>query len=318
MSIVYANIVQATVVTAILIRAAGIRSWATPSRLKLSRIRDLLRYGAPLALQGIAHNASRYWDNLAVMKLFGDSATGVYNMAYNLADIPAIQVGEQLATVLMPSMSALPEDRRAEALERSSAILSLIIFPMAVGLGLVSTPLIAVILPADRWQEVGPLLLVLAGLSVFRPIMWVLSAYMEVQARTARLMYLELAKIVVLLGGFILLAPFGLRVAAAAVGIAFGATSVAGVLMVAREGPSIWRLFLGFAQPLAACAVMAVAVIATDRGLRLAGVDAPAIHLAVEIAVGAGAYAIGALTICRTASRDLIKQLRGALRKDSE
>jgi PST family polysaccharide transporter len=318
MAIVYANIVQSTVVTGILINAAGVRAWATPSPIRWERVKDMLRYGAPLALQGIAHSASRTWDNLAVMKLFGDAATGCYNMAYNLADIPAIQVGEQLAVVLMPSMSALPPERRAQALERSSAILSLIIFPMAIGLGLIGKPLIAVILPADRWQEVGPLLLVLAGLSVFRPVMWVLSAYMEAQARTGRLMYLELAKIGVLLGGFIVLAPYGLRVAACAVGIAFGATSIAGVLLVAREGPSVWRMFLGFAQPLAACAVMTGAVVATSRVLAALDVDRPIVYLLVEIAVGGVAYALAALVICRTTARDLIRLLRGALRKGDD
>ena len=68
-------------------------------------------------------------------------AVGQYNLAYNLADVPAIQVGEQIALVLMPSMAELPPERRARALERSSALLSLIIFPLAVGLGLVAYPL---------------------------------------------------------------------------------------------------------------------------------------------------------------------------------
>ena len=97
----------------------------------------MLRFGVPLGVQGIAHNASRYWDNLAVSHFFGPDATGAYNMAYNLADIPAIQVGEQIALVLLPSMAELPP--RAPRPRRSNArraLLSLIIFPLAVGLGL--------------------------------------------------------------------------------------------------------------------------------------------------------------------------------------
>src|SRR6202000_1884331 len=122
-------------------------SWATPTRLRWARYKDMLRFGVPLGLQSAAHAASRYWDNLAISHFFGTATTGAYNMAYNLADIPAIQVGEQLALVLMPSMASLPPDRRPRALERSSALLSLIIFPLAVGLGLIAQPLIALILP---------------------------------------------------------------------------------------------------------------------------------------------------------------------------
>ena len=75
-------------------------------------------------------------------------------------------------------------DRRPAALERSSALLSLIIFPLAVGLGLVAYPLIDLLLPDNKWQEVAPLLTVLSCLSVFRPITWVMSAYLEAESKT--------------------------------------------------------------------------------------------------------------------------------------
>ncbi|MBA3502492.1 MAG: oligosaccharide flippase family protein, partial [Deltaproteobacteria bacterium] len=145
-SIVIANVVQSCVVVVVLVRASGIASWATPTPLKWSRFADMLKYGVPLGVQGLAHGASRYWDNLTISHYFGPGATGAYNMAYNLADIPAVQVGEQIAMVLMPSMAELPKERRAAALERSTALLSIIIFPLAVGLGLVAYPLIALIL----------------------------------------------------------------------------------------------------------------------------------------------------------------------------
>ena len=277
----------------------------------------MLKFGLPLGLQGIAHNASRYWDNLAVSHFFGAGATGAYNMAYNLADIPAIQVGEQIALVLLPSMAELPPERRANALERSTALLSIIIFPLAVGLGLIAYPLIAAILPANQWQEVAPLLTVLACLSVFRPITWVLSAYMESEGKTNRLMFLEVAKVGLLLGGIALLSPYGLRTAAFAVGLAFGLTAIAGVAMVVREGPSPGKLLVGFLQPLLACAVMGAAVFGVDRTLTAAGVTHPLIYLLTEIAVGGIAYVIAALILCRDTAKDLLGLLGKALRKSA-
>ena len=79
----------------------------------------MLRFGLPLGIQGIAHRRSRYWDNLAISHYFGPAATGAYNMAYNLADIPAIQVGEQIALVLMPVDGGAADGAPAAA--RSSA-----------------------------------------------------------------------------------------------------------------------------------------------------------------------------------------------------
>ena len=315
MSIVIANIVQSVVVVTILISAAGVRSWATPAKLSWKRTKAMLRYGVPLGIQGNAHNASRYWDNLAVSHFFGTSALGAYNMAYNLADIPAIQVGEQIALVLLPSMAELPVERRPRALERSTALLSIIIFPLAFGLGMIAYPLIATILPANGWQEVAPLLTVLACLSVFRPITWVLSAYMESLAKTSKLMFLEVAKLGLLLGGIALLSPYGLRVASSAIGIAFGLTAIGGVLMVMREGPSPAKLFVGFMQPLLACGVMAAAVLGVHHGLRVAGIEHAWIYLIVEILVGAIVYVAAALVICRETSKDLLGLIKQALRK---
>ena len=315
MSIVIANIVQSVVVVAILIHAAGFADWATPSPLRMSRIKDMLKFGLPLGVQGVAHNAARYWDNLTISHFFGPGAAGVYNNAYNLADVPAIQVGEQIALVLLPSMAELPPDRRAHALERSTALLSLIIFPLAVGLGLVAYPLIALLLPGNEWQEVAPLLAVLACLSVFRPVTWVLSAYMESQGRTSKLMFLEIAKVLLLIAGIMLLQPYGLRVAAGAVGIAFGLTAIAGVVLVMREGPSPWKLLVAFVQPLVACGVMAAAVIAVNRVLLLVDLDHPAILLIVEVVVGALAYVAAALVIARDTSRDLLRLAKKAMKR---
>jgi lipopolysaccharide exporter len=315
MSIVYANLVQSLVVVAILFRAAGLRSWATPTRFSPARVKDMLVYGVPLGIQNIANQASRYWDKLTISHYFGTGAVGTYNMAYNLADIPAIQVGEQIALVLMPSMAELPRERRPRALERSSALLSLIIFPLAVGLGLVAYPLIALVLPNNEWQDVAPLLAVLTCLSVFRPITWVLSAYLEAEAKTNRLMVLELLKIGLLVLGIAALHPFGLEVAAGAVGIAFGFSALLGIAVVVREGVS-WRALLsGFARPLAACAVMAAAVLGVDRGLVALGLDHPAIQLGAEILVGAVAYIVAAFVFARETAIDLLQLVKKALRR---
>jgi PST family polysaccharide transporter len=315
MSIVYANLIQSSVIVLITWQAAGF-GWFRRRPLRRERFKDMSKFGVPLAVGAIAHGASRYWDNLTVSALFGPAATGVYNMAYNLADVPAIQIGEQIATVLLPSLTELPPDERAPAVERSAALLSLVLFPLAVGLALVAYPLISLILPSNKWQEVAPLLAILTSLSVFRPFIYVLSAYMEANGRTRRLMYLEVGKLFVMIGLMIALAPLGLRASASAVGISFGLSAIVGAIVIAPEGLSAKRLLLGFLQPLLACVVMAAAVLGAHRGLQLANIDRPAVELIVDIVVGAVAYVAAALVICRATSRDLLQLLK-RLRKRS-
>jgi PST family polysaccharide transporter len=315
MSIVIANIVQSTVMFAIMVRAAGFASWATPTPMRWARIKDMLRYGVPLGVQNISAQAARYWDRLAISYYFGTGATGAYNMAYNLADVPAIQVGEQVALVLMPSMAELPPERRPRALERSTALLSLIIFPLAIGLGLIAEPLIELLLPANDWQAAAPLLAVLACLSVFRPIAWVLSAYLEAEAKTNRLMVLEVLKVGLILGGIALLHPYGVVVAAGSVGAAFGLTAIVGVLLVIREGISPARLLGAFVRPLAACAVMAGAVWGVHAGLSRLELDHPGVLVAAMVVAGAIAYVAAAFVFCRATARDLIDLVKKAFRR---
>ena len=136
---------------------------------------------------------------------------------------------------------------------------------------------------------------------------------MVADSKTNRLMLLEIGKACVLLGGIAVLARFGLVVASAAVGIAFGAMAIAGVAMVAREGPSPWRLMVGFLQPFAACVVMTVAVWLTAHALPGGGVTHPAHALVVEIVVGAVVYVVAMFAIAAERSRELLSLLRKAL-----
>ncbi|MDB4957937.1 MAG: hypothetical protein JWO36_5506 [Myxococcales bacterium] len=310
-AVVVGNIVQSSMATALLIRAAGWAAWATPVPLRWGRFADMLRFGVPLAVQLIAHSASRYWGTLAIVRIFGSAAAGVYSLAYNLADIPAIYIGEQLTLVLMPSLASLPPDRRAAAFERATRMLALILFPLAIGLGLVAKPLVALVLPAN-WQGVAPLLTVLSALSVSRPITCALSSYMEAREQTGQLMFLELANLVLLLGGTWALSGLGLTWSAGAVGIAFGIYAVAGVWLVARNGLSIRRLARGFVQPLAACGAMAVVVL-TVRAM-IEGTISIGAQLGTEIAVGALTYVLVASVVCRETARNLVELARDMMK----
>jgi PST family polysaccharide transporter len=308
-AIIVGNIVQSTVMASIVMIAAGWRSWATPTRLRWSRFREMARFGIPLSVQAVAHNASRYWDNLTVSHYFDAGAAGLYNMAYNLADIPAVHVGEQLASVLLPSFARLEPERRPRALERATALLSLIIFPMAIGLGLVAGPLVRVALSSE-WQGVAPLLTVLSALSVFRPVTWVVSTYMEAGLQTSRYMWLEIVKLIVLLASIAILSRFGILWAAGGVGVAFGFAAITGVLLVVRDARARARIARGFLQPLAACGVMVAAVLAFRHAFSVS----PWLELIAEIALGAIAYTIAALVICRDTARDFLGLLKGVLR----
>lgn len=313
-SIVVANILQSLVTVALVFRATGF-SWFKRFPWSWARTREILDYGFPLGVAQLLNSASRYWDNLAFSAFFGRRVLGFYNMAYNLADIPAVQFGEQIAGVMLPAMQKVSPPERKRAVVTASALLSLVVFPMAVGLGAVSSSLIAVLLRPD-WLEVAPLLTVLSVLSVFRPQTWVFTSYLNTFGRNRALMALEAFKLALLLGCIAAFARFGPLWSAGAVGLAFATHMLAlAALLVFQDGISGRALASAFLRPLLACAVMAAAVLGARRALLGAGLRSHLLLLVVEIAVGAAVYVPAAFLFARDSSQELVGRLRKALRR---
>ena len=313
-SIVVGNIVQSVVTTGLIVRATGVR-WFQRSPWQWVRFVEIMRFGIPVGAGQVFNFASRYWDNLLFARYFGTGVAGTYNMAYNLADIPAVQVGEQMTGVLLPAMASLTPEQRKAAVIRSTGLMAMAVFPLAVGLGAVSDSLIALLL-SDEWQGVAPLLTVLSVLSVVRPMAWGVSSYLASFGRNRTLMILEAAKVVLLFACIFAFASLGPRWAAASVGIAFGVQSLITIgVVVTTDGIAPGPMIAAFLRPLLACAAMAGAVIGTRYGLGELGVTHPAILTAVEIVVGAAAYVPAAFLFARPIARDFLAQLKRALRR---
>jgi PST family polysaccharide transporter len=278
-------------------------------------VREIVRFGLPLGFAQLFDFATRYWDNLAFGAYFGPRVVGLYNMAYNLADIPAVQIGEQISGVLLPAMSELAPADRKSALIRSTGLMALVVFPLAVGLGAVAPTLIRCLLP-DAWQGVAPLLTVLSVLSVARPMGWGVTAYFASMSRTRAIMVLELLKLVMLFGCIVAFSSLGPVWTAVSVGVAFGGQSLVKLgLVIYTDAIAIRPLASAILRPLAACGVMTVAVIGARQGAIALGIAAPAAMLAIEIVAGALTYAAAALVLAGPIARDFLQQLRRAFRR---
>ncbi|MCG8420449.1 MAG: oligosaccharide flippase family protein [Proteobacteria bacterium] len=313
-AIVIGNIVQSCVVMAIMLVATSWRQWLKPYRINWKRTVDMFRFGTLLNLDNALYSLGRTIDNLMISSRFGPGAMALYQMGYNIADIPATQVGEHVSGVLLPSLAKIEPSRRIAVVVRSTTLLGLIIFPMAVGLAVVADPLIEVILP-DKWQGVAPLLTILAILSVFRPLSWTLGQHLKVTERTGTMLFCEIIKVGLLLIGLSVLPTPVL--AAASVGVAFGAHSLSFAVAISRQdNVPIVRFLPGFVRPLLSCAVMAAAVLGVRYGLIALGVETAAIRLAVEIITGAVVYVPCAFIFTGSTARDFLSLLRKALGRD--
>jgi len=312
LAVVAGNLARSVLRSASFVGLVERRDWLEPSALTKDETRRLFAFGLPMALGASMSFAARRWDNLLVSHQFGPGPTGAYNLAYNLADVPAIQVGEQIGDVLLPSFARLEPERRADAFLRSISLLGLLVFPLAVGLGAVA-PTLVVTLFDERWRSVGPMLVLLSALSVTRPVGWVVASYLQAAGRPGRIVWLEGIKLVCLLGG---IATWGRATplhACVAVGVAFAIHAFASLWVLDRDAGVSMRGALTRLVPVLSACVPLVAGVLSVRWLARGHALWPAFQLSLEVLAGAAGYLLGAWLVARRDTEDLLSRLRGAL-----
>jgi lipopolysaccharide exporter len=312
-AIVMGNLARSLARLAMIAGGADRREWLTPSTLRLGRLREILAFGLPISIGALAAFAARRWDTLLVSRFFGPGPAGTYNLAYNLAEIPAVHVGEHVGEVLLPSFAQMEPARRPEVLARSLRLLGLVMFPLGLGLGAVAPTLaLAVLDPA--WQSVGPMLTVLAVLSIAAPIGTLVGSYLLARQRPRALMALEgfkLLAILLLIATVGRLSPLWVCVA---VDAGFAAHALVSVWFVARvESIPVWALVRELARPLAACIPMLATVAGVRAGGDALGWTSPVLLLVCETLTGGIVYVAAALLVARESVGDLAGLARRSL-----
>lgn len=313
-AIVIGNIVQYALQLVLFAASVDRRDWLEPCRLRWQTYRKLLEFGLPLSAGGLANMAARDWDDIIVGALFGPADLGAYRLAYRLADMPATDIGESIGDVLLPEFAHLDDDERRVALVRSTGVLTLLMAPMAVGLGLVAPTLVAVALPAE-WQGVAPILTVLSVLSIVRPLGWTVGVYLQARDMTGWIMRLDVAKAIAVLGSIVAFSKMGILWVCGGIGMGFALHSLACLWVVDRyDGVSMKDQLLGLIGPIIACVPMAAAVLGARYGLlEIAPNIALIALLAVEITVGAATFVAAALILAPKTSGYFIELVKGAV-----
>lgn len=313
-AIVLANIARSLLRAGCFVFAVELRDWLEPCRLSIRTVRELFAFGIPVSAGAFFAFAARRWDNLLVSRFFGPGPTGMYNLAYNLADVPAIQVGEQIGDVLLPSFARMEPARRPDALVRSMTLLALVVFPLAVGLGAVAPTLVATVFDA-RWRPIAPMLVLLSALSVTRPVGWMVESYLQARQEPQLILRLEVFKVIVLVLFIVTIGRVGPLWTCGAVGGAFGAHALATLWAVRRiDGISLRRSLGGLLPALEACGPMVLAVLVARHVLARYGIGMRGVTLGVEVLVGASSYVVAARIMARDATFDLLASIRDALK----
>jgi PST family polysaccharide transporter len=308
-----AGSIARSAITFVLFSATAPRAeWLKRSPFRGAVARRLFGYGAPIMLSSVADRVASTWDNLIVLRLFGESVMGSYALSYSLAETPLTYVAERMGDVLMPAFSKMEPADRPAAVVRAAGLMALVVAPLGVGIGAIAPTLVRVFFDT-RWAGMASIMTVLSVMTVFQPVPWSAIAYLAAEKMTRPIMVMSIARAILLLT---LVAVLGWRGgpvwACAGVGAGYAAHSVLSVILTARLTPlAAGPYFLSVLRPLLACVPMFVAV----AGLRifLADRGAPAaLSLVAQIVCGAGVYAGAALGLAGANVRELIRLIRVA------
>ncbi len=306
MSIIIGNIARSGLKAILTIASVERRSWLHVVKLRLAVLRRIGAYGLEVAIQSVAGFGARRWDHVLVSRMFGSGVMGAYNLAYNLADVPAVHIGEQITDVLQASFAHLPDDERRRVFDKSLGLIALCTFPVAIGMGAVAPTLAAIFLDR-RWAGTGVLLMILSAMSLARPVYGAVASVIMVARGPRITMILEWLTLAVLLGLIATLGRLGPAWACVAVGIAFGARTIAGVIIAARIlALPLARLFLAMLGPLLACVPLVGAVVLVKHEFDRWAVTSDLALLATQIVVGGVAFVAAALVLAPQASQRVI------------
>ncbi len=295
---------------ALTLPAVGWRDWLEPHRMRLATFAEILGFGASVSVTAIATFAMRRWDSLLVSRYFGAGAMGAYDYAYNLADTPATAIGEQMTDVVTAAFRHFDPRTRAAALVRSCTMLSLIMLPLAFGLGAVAHTLVQAFLP-ESWAGVATMLQTLSVLSAARPLALVAIGYLYVSQRQGLVMWLELLSLAAVLVAIPTSAPLGLGWTCGAVGTVFVLRALGAMWFVRRLGGiRISSLLSPQVKPLLGCLVMVATILAVRPSIQ----ELPAAgRLVIEVGLGGCVYLASAALFFRSESRQLLGTIRSAL-----
>lgn len=315
MAIVAANVARSLVRSFGFIASVERAEWLTRHPLERAIYARVLRFGVRIWIGAGAEFATTRWDNLIVSYLFGPTVMGQYQIAYNLADVPAGQIGEQVAEVLLPSFAKLPKESRKDALVSSAGVLAFVIFPVAIGFGAVAPTLIHAVM-REAWAPVAPMLVALCAISVLRPASWQIAAYLIANDRPGTHMRCSFAQLAMLVLSLLTLGRLGPIWACVAVGCALATYGLGALWSIRRaDGLPMRAVLARYVPALLACAPMVLAVLAARSLLRAHGLHGHGLALGVEILAGVLGYLTGAFTLARGMTREFLALVRAARRR---
>lgn len=174
--------------------------WRPALRFEASLARPLLRYGVNIVAVDSLGVTLNNVDYLFIGRLLGAEALGVYTLAFRIPELLVKNFCNLVGQVLFPAYSKLQDDTKAlsSGFLVSMRSITLVTAPIALGLAVVSRPLV-ITLFTEKWEAAIPVLSAIALYTLIRSLTFNIGNVYKAQGRPDILTKLSLLKIPFLL-----------------------------------------------------------------------------------------------------------------------
>ena len=284
-------------------------AWVPGFRFQMSSLRELSHYGIFASANRLLQNMSL--DQLLMGTLLGPSSLGLYNFATRMLQLLGGVVSGGLSPVTHVLLSSLQtrQDKVRDAFLMATFGCSIVSFPLFIGLALVARdaiPLVfgdawtAAILPVQFFCVIGTM----SGVGIIQ------AALITSQGKASWWFSYQLIRNVVTISTILTVYSYGVEAITFAMMIGTLVLWPITIRMTSRLiDVTAGRYFMQFLRPLAAAALMGVAI---HYSRSVVENGSPLIRLVALVAVGGTAYALGLAVLCRKQIRNLVCIVRGS------
>lgn len=155
-----------------------------PSRPVWRGLGQFISFGATMFASKLIYFFSQNLASIIIGKFIGVEALGLFNVAYNLAIVPAQKIQSVLVTVFGPAFARVQSDAELlrKAAYESLFTVSFFFVPAMIGLAAVA-PYLVRVLYGEKWGEAGSYLAVLAFVGLMKGLEHVLRALLVAMGR---------------------------------------------------------------------------------------------------------------------------------------
>jgi O-antigen/teichoic acid export membrane protein len=280
--------------------------WLPGWRIKYSSLRELLHYG--VFASGNRFLQTMNLDQLIIGTLVSPAALGIYNFSRRLFEMINNVVAGGLTSVSHALLSSLQNEQAKvrEAFLMATFGCSLVSFPVFMGLAAVADDAIPLIFGQHWASAIWPVRF-FCVIGLMSGIGIVQASLITSQGKSDWWFYYQLVRNIVTIATVFLLYPYGVTAIVAALAVEVLLLWPITLWMVSRLiSLSVLEYFGQFLRPTAAYVGMLSVVLATSHVLS----DwQPASRLLVEILIGAIAYSVLILCLCRDRALFLLKTI---------